>query len=128
MKPCFQYVELHARSAFSFLEGTSLPELLMARCAELEIPAMALLDRNGLYGSPRLHLAAQRAGLRAHVGAEIAVKDAGDQTPRETWGTSLAPWASERVRRNGCRIAFLRSRCAGRCWLRLRPATKTSAA
>src|SRR6266536_2444773 len=70
------YVELHARSAFSFLEGTSLPELLMARCAELEMPAMALLDRNGLYGSPRLHLAAQRAGLRAHVGAEIAVKDA----------------------------------------------------
>ena len=46
------YVELHARSAFSFLEGASLPEILMARCAELGMPAMALLDRNGLYGAP----------------------------------------------------------------------------
>jgi len=42
------YVELHARSAFSFLEGASLPEMLMARCAELQMRAMALLDRNGL--------------------------------------------------------------------------------
>ncbi len=61
------YIELHARSAFSFLEGASLPELLMARAAQLEMPAMALLDRNGLYGAPRFHIAAQRAGTtRAH--------------------------------------------------------------
>ena len=73
------YVELHARSAFSFLEGASLPELLMARCAQLEMPAMALLDRNGLYGAPRFHMAAQRAGTRAHIGAEIAVRDAGER-------------------------------------------------
>ena len=53
------YVELHARSAFSFLEGASLPELLMARCAQLGMPAMALLDRNGLYGAPRFHMAAR---------------------------------------------------------------------
>ena len=58
------YVELHARSAFSFLEGASLPELLMARAAQLDMPAMALLDRNGLYGAPRFHMAAQRAGMR----------------------------------------------------------------
>ncbi len=43
------YVELHARSAFSFLEGASPPEALMQRAAELEMPAMALLDRNGVY-------------------------------------------------------------------------------
>jgi error-prone DNA polymerase len=79
------YVELHARSAFSFLEGASLPELLMARCAQLDMPAMALLDRNGLYGSPRFHMAALRAGTRAHVGAEIAVRDAGERARPPQW-------------------------------------------
>jgi error-prone DNA polymerase len=69
------YVELHARSAFSFLEGASLPETLASVCAARDIPAMALLDRNGVYGSPRLHMAAGKNGIRAHVGAEIAVAD-----------------------------------------------------
>jgi error-prone DNA polymerase len=67
------YVELHAASAFSFLEGASLPEQLIERAAELEMPAMALLDRNGVYGSARFHTSAKRRGLRAHIGAEIAV-------------------------------------------------------
>src|SRR6184192_3730137 len=66
------YVELHARSVFSFLEGASSPEELVALCAELNIPAMALLDRDGVYGAPRFHLAAKKAGLRAHIGAEIS--------------------------------------------------------
>jgi len=79
------YVELHARSAFSFLEGASLPELLMVRAAGLEMPAMALLDRNGLYGAPRFHLAAQRAGIRAHIGAEIAVLDLGERLRPPAW-------------------------------------------
>jgi error-prone DNA polymerase len=65
------YVELHARSAFSFLEGGSVPEDLAAACAELGIPAMALADRDGVYGAPRFHLAARKAGIRAHIGAEI---------------------------------------------------------
>ncbi|MGH9517737.1 MAG: DNA polymerase III subunit alpha [Terriglobales bacterium] len=65
------YIELHSRSAFSFLEGSSLPENLIARCAELKMPAMALLDRNGVYGAPRFHMAAKKAGIRAHIGAEI---------------------------------------------------------
>jgi error-prone DNA polymerase len=65
------YVELHARSAFSFLEGASLPEDLIAFCAALNMPAMALLDRNGIYGAPRFHLAAEKAGIKAHIGAEI---------------------------------------------------------
>ncbi len=67
------YVELHARSAFSFLEGASLPEELAAGCAELGMPAMAVLDRNGVYGSPRFHLAAKKVGIKAHIGAEITV-------------------------------------------------------
>ncbi|HEX6322867.1 MAG TPA: error-prone DNA polymerase, partial [Vicinamibacterales bacterium] len=67
------YVELHAASAFSFLEGASLPEALVERAAALDYPAIALLDRNGLYGAPRLHQAAKRAGIRALVGAELVV-------------------------------------------------------
>ena len=65
------YVELHARSAFSFLEGSCVPEDLAGACAGLDMPAMALLDRNGVYGSPRFHMAARKAGVRAHIGSEI---------------------------------------------------------
>jgi len=65
------YVELHARSAFSFLEGACVPEELAARSKELNMPALALIDRDGVYGAPRFYLAAQKLGLRAHVGAEV---------------------------------------------------------
>jgi error-prone DNA polymerase len=65
------YVELHSRSAFSFLEGASIPEELIAVCANLGMPAMALLDRDGVYGAPRFHLAAKKAKLKAHIGAEV---------------------------------------------------------
>src|SRR6266849_965706 len=85
------YVELHARSAFSFLEGASLPEVLMIRCAELEMPAMALLDRNGLYGAPRFHITAEKLGLSAHIGAEIAVRDAGDRARSSAWVPQSVP-------------------------------------
>jgi error-prone DNA polymerase len=65
------YIELHARSAFSFLEGASVPEELAGVCAELQMPAMAIVDRNGVYGAPRFHLAAKKTGVRAHIGSEI---------------------------------------------------------
>src|SRR5436190_4137753 len=65
------YVELHSRSAFSFLEGSSLPESLIARCSELQMPAMALLDRDGVYGAPRFYMAAKRAKIKAHIGSEV---------------------------------------------------------
>src|SRR5687767_1900094 len=68
-----QYVELHARSAFSFLRGSATPEELIAACAELNMPAMALLDNDGVYGAARFHLAAQKVGIKAHIGAEIQV-------------------------------------------------------
>src|SRR5712691_4792043 len=68
-----RYIELHARSAFSFLRGAATPEELIAVCAELKMPAMALLDNDGVYGSARFHLAAQKLGIKAHIGAEIAV-------------------------------------------------------
>src|SRR6266403_1092533 len=66
-----KYVELHASSAFSFLDGASLPEELIGAAAEYSMPVMALLDRDGFYGSPRFHLAAKKAGIRAHIGAEV---------------------------------------------------------
>jgi error-prone DNA polymerase len=65
------YIELHARSAFSFLEGSSLPEDLAENCARLSMPAMALLDTDGVYGAPRFHLAAKKLGIKAHIGAEV---------------------------------------------------------
>ena len=67
------YVELHARSAFSFLEGASLPEELISVYSSLKGSAMALLDRNGVYGAPRFHMAARKAEVKAHIGAEISV-------------------------------------------------------
>src|SRR5579883_2151583 len=65
------YVELHARSAFSFLEGTSLPEEMSVACGALEMPAMALIDCNGVYGAPRFHLAAQKTCIKPHFGADV---------------------------------------------------------
>lgn len=65
------FVELHARSAFSFLEASSLPEELASQCAELNQPAMALTDAHGVYGAPRFHLAAKKVDVRALIGAEI---------------------------------------------------------
>ena len=67
------YVELHASSAFSFLDGASLPETLIDRAAELEYPALALLDRDGVYGAPRFHKAARAAGIKPIVGCELTI-------------------------------------------------------
>src|SRR5262249_2459151 len=71
------YVELRCRSAFSFLRGASLPEDLVERAAALGHDAPALRDRPGVSGAPRFFIAARRAGVRALVGAEIVVADAG---------------------------------------------------
>ena len=80
-----RYVELHAGSAFSFLEGASQPEALVERALALEMPAMALLDRNGVYGSARFHTSAKRNDIRAHVGAEIAVSSFGQRLNPPAW-------------------------------------------
>ncbi len=69
------YAELHAASAFSFLDGASLPEDLIERAAALELPAVALVDANGVYATPRFHQAAKQAGVRALVGAEVTLAD-----------------------------------------------------
>lgn len=79
------YVELHAASAFSFLEGASQPEALIERAVVLEMPAIALLDRNGFYGSARFHTSAKRNDVRAHIGAEIAVSSLGPRLTPPSW-------------------------------------------
>ena len=66
-----KYIELHARSAFSFLEGASLPEDLASRSAAFDQKAMAITDAHGVYGAPRFHLAAKKLGIRALIGAEL---------------------------------------------------------
>src|SRR4051812_37714290 len=67
------YVELHAHSAYSFLDGASLPEELAARAAELGYEAHALTDHDGVYGSLEFAHAAKHFGLRSITGAEVTL-------------------------------------------------------
>src|SRR5215467_3615232 len=69
-----RYVELHAHSAYSFLDGASLPEELAARAAELGYDALALTDHDGVYGSLEFAHAAKHLGLRAITGAEVTLE------------------------------------------------------
>ncbi|MEP6808706.1 MAG: error-prone DNA polymerase [Chthoniobacterales bacterium] len=69
------YVELHACSAFSFLRGASFPEQLADTVAELQMPAAALLDRNGVYGSQRFSATAREKGVRPITGCELTMED-----------------------------------------------------
>ena len=105
------YVELHSCSAFSFLEGASLPEELAEAAAQFGMPAMALLDRDGVYGSPRFHSAAKKANIRAHIGAEISVGELGNQATYPRWMPNQFP----------------RGQCAWHCWRKIEPAIKTCA-
>src|SRR5437660_12551267 len=86
-----KYIELHARSAFSFLRGAATPEEIIAVCSELNMPAMALLDNDGVYGAARFHLAAQKLNSKAHIGAEITVS---------SFKSQVSSSQSETTRRN----------------------------
>jgi error-prone DNA polymerase len=68
------YVELHAHSAYSFLDGASQPEELAARAAELGYPALALTDHDGVYGSLEFAQAAKHLGVRSITGAEVTLE------------------------------------------------------
>ena len=70
-----RYVELHGHSAYSFLDGASLPEELAVRAAELGYEALALTDHDGLYGSLEFAHAAKAFGVRAITGAEVTLAD-----------------------------------------------------
>ena len=74
-QPKRPYAELRAASAFSFLDSAALPEDLIYRAAQKDIPAMALVDTNGVYGAPRFYTAAKKANIKALVGAELILGD-----------------------------------------------------
>ncbi len=86
-----RYVELHARSASSFLEGASVPEAMAQQAANLELPGLAIPDRDGLYGSPRLYTSAKKLGLRSHIGAEVLVDTFGQQMQPPAWQPHTIP-------------------------------------
>ena len=95
------YCELHCHSNFSFLEGASHPEELVARARELEIPALAITDRNGLYGAVRFVRAAESAGITPIVGVELTLDD-GTPPPRDRvdfdrWGDRIVLLAQDRA-------------------------------
>jgi error-prone DNA polymerase len=69
------YVELHAHSSYSFLDGASLPEELAVSAAELGYPALALTDHDGVYGSLEFAHAAKHFGVRPITGAELTIAD-----------------------------------------------------
>src|SRR4051794_28614446 len=71
------YAELHAHSAFSFLDGASQPDELAARAAELGYEALALTDHDNLCGALAFAHAARAHGVRPITGAEVSVRDAG---------------------------------------------------
>ena len=69
------YIELHARSAFSFLRGGSSPEDYANECNVLGQSSMALLDVDGVNGSPRFYKQMGKFGLKSHIGAEVTCTD-----------------------------------------------------
>src|SRR5688500_11409094 len=71
------YAEMRAASAFSFLDSAALPEDLMAIAAQRDLPAMALVDTNGVYGAPRVYGTAKKTGVQARVGVELVLDSRG---------------------------------------------------
>jgi len=69
------YVPLWCKSYYSFLEGASAPDDLVARAAQLELPALALTDRDGVYGAPAAHQAAKGSGVALIIGSQVTVAD-----------------------------------------------------
>jgi error-prone DNA polymerase len=105
------YVELGVRSAFSFLEGASLPEDLVERAAELGHTTLALADLHGVYGIPRFHEAARKLGLRAIVGARVTLLGEGEpqrkSDPPPDGGRTLLLVKDRQGYRNLCRLLTL---------------------
>src|SRR5438094_10316909 len=69
------YIELHCHSAFSFLDGASLPEQLALTASQLGYSGLALTDHNGLYGSLAFAQEAKQLGIQAITGAELTLVD-----------------------------------------------------
>jgi len=119
---------LHTASAFSFLAGASQPETLIERAAQLEMPAIALGDRNGLYGVARFHTMAKKCGVKAHFGAEIAVSSFGRlQTPSK-WLPNQCPVEAPRLLLLCASQTGYRNLCQLITRMKMREATKAEGA
>jgi error-prone DNA polymerase len=75
------YAELHAHSDHSLLDGVASPELLVARAAEMSLPALALTDHDAVYGAVRFTLAARELGVKPILGAELSLGDTSSAGP-----------------------------------------------
>ncbi len=106
------YVELHCHSNYSFLEGASHPEELVARARDLEMPALAITDRNGLYGAVKFFGAAERAGIKPIIGTVLTIDDGTtppkDRVDFDRWGERLLLLAEDKVGyTNLCRLVSM---------------------
>ena len=110
--PSVRYVELHCKTNFSFLEGASHPDELVAQAAGLGYAGMAVTDRNSLAGAVRAHVAAKEAGIKLLIGAEITLVDA---SPVVVWVMNRAGYGRlcrlltrgrRQAKKGECRLAF----------------------
>jgi error-prone DNA polymerase len=69
------YIELHAHSSYSFLDGASTPQALLRQAARLDMPAIALTDHDGLYGIVQFVMKAREQGIRPIIGAEVTMDE-----------------------------------------------------
>jgi error-prone DNA polymerase len=104
-----RYVELHCHSNYSFLEGASHPEELVARARDMEMPALAITDRNGLYGAVKFFGAAQRAGIHPIIGTVLTIDDGTmppkDRVDYDRWGDRILLLAENKAGyANLCRL------------------------
>ncbi len=86
------YAELHCHSHFSFLDGASAPDDLVARAVELGLAGLAVTDHQGLYGAVRFSTAAEAAGLHPVIGVEIELVDAAVPDPAGIVVPARRPW------------------------------------
>src|SRR5262245_54442488 len=103
-EPLVPYVELHAASAFSFLQAATLPEVLVDRAVDLGYSALALLDRDGVYGLPSFHKAATAAGIKPIVGAELTIQTENVELRAQSSDTLSVLCESREGYRNLCRL------------------------
>ena len=103
------YAELHAHSGFSFLDGSSDPEELVAEADRLGLTALALTDHHGFYGVVRFAEAARVSGLPTVFGTEVTLAPAGPRTgePDPAAPTSSC-WPGTRRATPGCRPSWPR--------------------
>jgi error-prone DNA polymerase len=111
-KTAMNYAELHCKTNFSFLEGASFADELVAQAHALGLKALGITDRNTLAGVVRAHIAAKEIGLRLLIGAEIVPEDAPPvllyPTDRLAYGrlARLITLGSRRAEKGQCRLTL----------------------